>query len=81
MDLKDEIGEKATVINEELKKSLAFKGLKIYDAMRHLILGGGKRLRPVIALLSCEAVGGKNIETATLFIKNTFFTNGIQNRC
>jgi len=60
MDLKDEIGEKATIINEELKKSLAFKGLKIYDAMRHLILGGGKRLRPVIAMLSCEAVGGKN---------------------
>ncbi|MDI6917132.1 MAG: polyprenyl synthetase family protein [Thermoplasmatales archaeon] len=59
MNLKDEIGERATVVNEELKEILAFKGLKIYDAMRYLILAGGKRLRPVIAMLSCESVGGK----------------------
>lgn len=60
MDLKEQIGKKADIVNEALKKSLSLKGLRIHDAMRYLIFGGGKRLRPVIAMLSCEAVGGKN---------------------
>jgi len=30
----------------------------IYKAMRYSVIGGGKRLRPVLALASCEAVGG-----------------------
>ena len=59
MDLKDEIRKRADIMNKALKKSLAFKGLKIYDAMKYLPLAGGKRLRPVISMLSCESVGGK----------------------
>ena len=30
----------------------------IYDAMRYSLLAGGKRLRPILCLASCEAVGG-----------------------
>lgn len=30
----------------------------IYDAMRYSLLAGGKRLRPILSLASCEAVGG-----------------------
>lgn len=30
----------------------------LYEAMRYLPLAGGKRLRPIMAILSCEAVGG-----------------------
>lgn len=59
MELKDEIRKRADLVNDALERSLAFKGLKIYDAMKYLILAGGKRLRPVIAMLSCESVGGK----------------------
>ena len=30
----------------------------IYEAMRYSLLSGGKRLRPILMLLSCEACGG-----------------------
>jgi geranylgeranyl diphosphate synthase, type II len=31
---------------------------KLFEAMRYSLLAGGKRLRPVLALAACEAVGG-----------------------
>ncbi len=31
---------------------------KIYEAMRYSLLGGGKRLRPILCLTTCELVGG-----------------------
>lgn len=31
---------------------------KLLEAVRYALLGGGKRLRPVLTLLSCDAVGG-----------------------
>ncbi|MEM8806946.1 MAG: geranylgeranyl diphosphate synthase CrtE [Cyanobacteria bacterium P01_G01_bin.38] len=32
---------------------------QIYEAMRYSLLAGGKRLRPILCLASCELVGGK----------------------
>lgn len=32
---------------------------RLFESMRYSLLAGGKRLRPVLALASCEAVGGK----------------------
>ncbi len=31
---------------------------RLFEAMRYSLLEGGKRLRPILALASCEAVGG-----------------------
>jgi geranylgeranyl diphosphate synthase type II len=31
---------------------------KVHEAMRYSVFAGGKRLRPLLALLACEAVGG-----------------------
>lgn len=31
---------------------------KIYQAMRYSLLAGGKRLRPILCLASCELAGG-----------------------
>ncbi len=31
---------------------------KVHEAMRYSVFAGGKRLRPILALLACEAVGG-----------------------
>lgn len=48
--------------NDELDKYLVKRDLKpveLYDAIRHLpISGGGKRLRPIVAILAAQAVGG-----------------------
>jgi geranylgeranyl diphosphate synthase type I len=47
---------------EEMNKYLVKRDLKpeeLYEAVRHLpISGGGKRLRPIIAILSAQACGG-----------------------
>lgn len=34
----------------------------LVEAIRYSILGGGKRLRPTLALLSCDAVGGDRLD-------------------
>jgi geranylgeranyl diphosphate synthase type II len=41
------------------RRLAAFRGPDMLrDAMSYSVLGGGKRLRPVLTLLSCEAAGG-----------------------
>src|SRR5687767_14240140 len=32
---------------------------RLHEAMRYSVFGGGKRLRPALALLACDAVGGR----------------------
>jgi geranylgeranyl pyrophosphate synthase len=49
------------LIDREMKRFLdKYRGEPsiLYDAAHHLLLAGGKRLRSLITLLSCEAVGG-----------------------
>jgi len=31
---------------------------ELHEAMRYAVIGGGKRLRPILAIAACEAVGG-----------------------
>ena len=31
---------------------------KLYEAMRYAVMSGGKRVRPILTLAACEAVGG-----------------------
>jgi geranylgeranyl diphosphate synthase type I len=58
MDLKSEIKERAEVFNRYWVKFLQEKEPSIlYKAARHLPLAGGKRLRPFLAMVSCESVG------------------------
>ena len=48
------------MINRELINALTFhKKEKLHEAMAYLPLAGGKRLRPIITMLSAEAVGGE----------------------
>ncbi len=36
---------------------------KLYNAVKHLPMAGGKRLRPLVAYLACEALGGDGMKT------------------
>jgi geranylgeranyl diphosphate synthase type II len=53
------------VVNTALEEALSIyeRPEELAEAMRHALMTGGKRLRPVICLLAAEAVGG-NMENA-----------------
>lgn len=64
MDLINEINKRANFFNNVLEKFLKNGEPKsLYDAVRYIPLAGGKRLRPSLAMISCEAVLGdiKNV--------------------
>ncbi|MBR8830791.1 MAG: Farnesyl diphosphate synthase [Chroococcopsis gigantea SAG 12.99] len=51
--------EKKVLVESALSDSLAIgKPEKIYEAMRYSLLAGGKRLRPILCLATCELMGG-----------------------
>lgn len=59
MDLEQILKERAMIFDRALTGNLAPREPEIfYDALRWIPLSGGKRLRPIIAMLACEAVGG-----------------------
>lgn len=59
--MKEFLKSKISEIEKELDRYTKVKNNRqseIYDAMRYSVMAGGKRLRPVIMLLSCEMCGG-----------------------
>lgn len=61
MDLKEEIEQRADIFNKELDSFLKRGNPgNLYDALRHLPMAGGKRLRPVLSMLACEAASGNH---------------------
>ncbi len=60
MDFNENLNKKIETVNNALKKYLAPKyPERLYEAMGYSVFAGGKRLRPVLMLSACEAVGGK----------------------
>jgi geranylgeranyl diphosphate synthase type II len=56
--------EHKAIVEEALDQSLGIGNPeKIYEAMRYSLLAGGKRLRPILCLATCELMGG-SIEMA-----------------
>ena len=62
MDLKQELKKRCAYIEAALEKAVPeqkeFPPV-IFEAMRYSLMAGGKRLRPMMVLAACEAVGGK----------------------
>jgi len=69
MDLKTELKKRADFFNTQLEKFMQGGSPEtLYNAMRHLPAAGGKRLRPVLSMISCEAVNGDVIKVVPLSI-------------
>ena len=61
-DLADIMAERRALVDAELDRRLPKADVPpptIHEAMRYSVFAGGKRLRPILALFGCEAVGGK----------------------
>jgi geranylgeranyl diphosphate synthase, type II len=62
MDLKHYLSERKAVIDQVLSRALPTgdnPSFRVVEAMRYSLLGGGKRLRPILCLAAAEAVAGK----------------------
>jgi len=58
-DLTVYLKERQQIVEKALEKSLPIaEPEKIYHAMRYSLLAGGKRLRPILCLASCQLTGG-----------------------
>ena len=53
------MGRNTIAVNKYLKSKIKGNPKKLYDAAGHLIVNGGKRLRPFMVIKSCEILGGK----------------------
>ncbi|MFK7850187.1 MAG: polyprenyl synthetase family protein [Akkermansiaceae bacterium] len=65
MKIQDYLGRAAAEVEEALEKFLPEEGQgpeSIHKAMRYCVLGGGKRLRPILCFAAAEACGGKRAE-------------------
>tara|TARA_B100001029_G_scaffold179873_1_gene191922 strand:- start:29051 stop:30034 length:984 start_codon:yes stop_codon:yes gene_type:complete len=61
LSIKIKLAEKAKDVEKALNDYLVIREpKKLYEAMAHIPLAGGKRLRPVMAQLTCEMVGGES---------------------
>lgn len=76
MDLEDILKERAKTFDRALNGNLAARQPAIlYEAIRYIPLSGGKRLRPTLAMLACEAVGGVPENTIPLGVALEYLHN------
>ncbi|MCV0401170.1 MAG: polyprenyl synthetase family protein [Nitrosopumilus sp.] len=54
-----QIEKNAKIVNRYLNSKLKGNPKKLYDAAGHLIVNGGKRLRPYMVIKSCQILKGK----------------------
>ncbi len=55
----NQIEKNAKIVNKSLNSQLKGNQKKLYDAAGHLIIHGGKRLRPYMVIRSCQILRGK----------------------
>jgi len=61
MGVLEDLRDKIELVEREIQRWIpeSIRPEPLGDSMRHLFSAGGKRLRPCLLLLSCEAVGGR----------------------
>ncbi len=58
MSFKNTLEDYQKKVNNFLEEYLSCKEGELYDAIRYSLLAGGKRIRPVLTLAVCDALGG-----------------------
>ncbi len=65
MDIKLYLAKKKDLVDKALEKLVpparTFPG-SLHEAMRYSLFGGGKRVRPILALAAAEALGAKTAD-------------------
>ena len=59
MNKTKQMEQNAKIVNKYLNSKLKGNPKKLYDAAGHLIVNGGKRLRPYMVIRSCQILKGK----------------------
>ena len=59
MNKSKQMEQNAKIVNKHLNSKLKGNPKKLYDAAGHLIVNGGKRLRPYMVIRSCQILKGK----------------------
>lgn len=63
LDFKGYMLQKAAAVDRALDAAVpVVHPERIHEAMRYSLLGGGKRVRPVLCLAACEMVGGRECQ-------------------
>jgi len=57
MKVQDKLSQKKKAIDDELRRILSQEDSLLFQAMRHAVLSGGKRFRPLLTLASGECFG------------------------
>ena len=58
-DLNSYLKQQKALVEQALDRSIEIaRPEKIYEAMRYSLLAGGKRLRPILCLATCDLIGG-----------------------
>ena len=58
-DLNGYLKQQKALVDQALEQSIEIaRPEKIYEAMRYSLLAGGKRLRPILCLATCDLIGG-----------------------
>lgn len=68
MNFYNELNIKKSIINSKIEEliNIDIVPQNIIEAMRYSLLAGGKRIRPILAVSICSALGGKTEEVLTL---------------
>lgn len=68
MNFYDELNIKKNIINSKIEELINIDGApqNIIEAMGYSLLCGGKRIRPILAISICSALGGKTEEVLNL---------------
>ena len=75
MDARGYIESRAKLVEAEAYAEIPREPEEVYGMLREFVSRGGKRIRPVLALASCSACGGKEEDAMPFAVAVELFHN------